>query len=97
MSRLFLTLIFSLFSFTGIGLIVYGIRLKPAPNCETGECGDDIVLEFSDTGEENSEILELKKGPDDMDFDQKKHFDPGKHRPEKIQTKKADEGPDPGA
>jgi len=55
------------------------------------------VLEFSDTGAGNPEILELEKGPDDMDFDEKKHFDPGKHRPEKIVSKKVGEGPDPAA
>jgi len=32
-----------------------------------------------------------------MDFDEKKHFDPGKHRPEKIESKKPGEGSDPAA
>jgi hypothetical protein len=97
MSRLFLTLMFSLSTLTGLGLIVYGARLKPARNRDTAASEDDIVLEFSDAGEGNPEILELEKGPDDMDFDEKKHFDPGKHRPEKIESKKSGEGPDPAA
>lgn len=97
MSRLFLTLMFALTALTGLGLIVYGARLKSAGNLDTTPTGDDIVLQFSDAGEATSEIFELEKGPDDMDFDEKKHFDPGKHRPEKIESKKPGEGPDPAA
>jgi len=91
MSRLFLTLMFSLLTVTGLGLIVYAARLKPARDHDTTGTGDDIMLEFSDAGEGSSEILH------DMDFDEKKHFDPGKHRPEKIESKKPGEGSDPAA
>ena len=94
MNRLILNLIFSLFSLSGLGLIVHGIRLKPVRDREAAESGDDIVLHFSGAAEGSSDILELEKGPEDMDFDQKKHFDPGKHRPEKIESKKADGGSD---
>ena len=97
MSRLLLTLMFSLLTVTGLGLIVYAARLKPARDHDTTGTGDDIMLEFSDAGEGSSEILQLEKGPDDMDFDEKKHFDPGKHRPEKIESKKPGEGSDPAA
>jgi hypothetical protein len=92
MSHLFLTLIFSLLALTGFGLIVYGIRLKPARSNETAGNENDIVLEFSDVGGGSPEIIDLESGPDSIQFDEKKHFDPGKHRPEKIESKKADEG-----
>jgi hypothetical protein len=94
MSRLFLTLLFTLSAVSGLGLLIYGARLKPARNSETPEVEDGIVLEFSSVGEGAPDILELEKGPADMDFDEKKHFDPGKHLPEKIETKKPDGGPD---
>jgi hypothetical protein len=97
MSGLFFTLMFSLSAVTGLGLIVYGATLKSAGNQDTPGTGGDIVLQFSDAGEGSPQIFELEKGPDDMDFDEKKHFDPGKHRPEKIESKKAGEGPDPKA
>jgi hypothetical protein len=92
MIRLFLTLMFSFLALAGFGLILYGITLKPTRNNEdTGGGGDEILLEFSGAREDGPEIIDLERGPDSMDLDEKKHFDPVKHRPEKIVLKKADE------
>jgi hypothetical protein len=95
MIRPLLTMLFSLSALTGLALIVYGIRLKPARVPETSPSGDDIVLEFSGTGEGGLDIIELEKSSEDMKLDEKRHFDPGKHHPEKIAIKKSGDEPDP--
>lgn len=93
MIRPIFTLLFSLSALTGLGLIVYGMRLKSSRSGQTSVSDDDIVLEFSGAAEMDSEILELEKNSTGMEIDEKKHFDPGKHHPERIASRKPDGEP----
>ncbi len=85
MSSFHLTLIFSAISLIGFTMIVYGLLTRPKENRASIE-GDE-VLGFSDSGIESSKLL------DDMGYEGLKHkgkepFDPEKHRPEAIESKK---------
>ncbi|MHC1727732.1 MAG: hypothetical protein AB9866_17310 [Syntrophobacteraceae bacterium] len=85
MSSFHLTLTFALMSLIGFTMIVYGLLSKPREDRASIE-GDE-VLGFSETSAESAKLL------DDMGYEGLKHkekepFDPEKHKPEAIESKK---------
>jgi hypothetical protein len=82
MSRFLVTLIFSLIAMSGLGMVIYGILIKPSGNEE-----NRVVLGFQEPGEESVDILD-DLGHEGMRHTEKETLDPGKYRSEPIEIKK---------
>jgi hypothetical protein len=83
MSRFYLLVIFSAASLVGLGLILYAIMAFPRANLKVaGEEG--AALDFSESGEQAGELLDLDTGHEGLKHREKEPFDPGKHKPEPL-------------
>ena len=89
MTRFYLTLVFSASAFAGFGLILYSILASRQNRCSAGgqAGGEAVSLGFSDSPEEPG-ILDLDMGHEGLKHRGKEPFDPGKHKPEPIESKK---------
>ncbi len=85
MSQFSLTLAFALISLAGLGLIWYGLRLRRVAN--TAEQGKEI-LGFSDATGEGSGFLDFDTGYEGLKHKEKEVFDPDKHVPEVLESRK---------
>lgn len=84
MTRLFFNLLFGMISLAGFGLIIYGLMLKPRRGLEEEE---KVTLGFGDPGESTG-FLDFDTGHEGLKHKEKETFDPDKHRPEVIETKR---------
>ncbi len=87
MIRFYLALVFSVMSLAGFGLILYGILARPMNNAGSINDGN-VVLGFSETGEEAAGLLDFDTGHEGLKHKGKEPFDPDKHKPEPIESKK---------
>ncbi|MCE5332968.1 MAG: hypothetical protein LLG06_00105 [Desulfobacteraceae bacterium] len=87
MTRLLFNLIFGLISVAGFGLIIYGVMLRPNAESRSGE-EEKVALGFGDTGESQG-FLDFDTGHEGLKSKEKETFDPEKHVPEVIESKRA--------
>ncbi len=88
MTRFCLTLVFSAASLTGFGLILYGMLAGSRRNRGSID-GGCVALGFSDSAEEPGVgIIDLDMGHEGLKHREKEPFDPNKHKPEPIGSKK---------
>ncbi len=82
MSRFLATLLFSLIAMSGLGMVIYGILIKPA-----GKEENRVVLGFQDSDEEGVDILD-DLGHEGLRHSEKETLNPDKYRSEPIEMKK---------
>ncbi len=88
MTRFYLALVFSVMSLAGFGLILYGILARPVKNL--GSLDDEnVVLGFSESTDESAPgLLDFNTGYEGLKHKGKEPFDPEKHKPEPIESKR---------
>ncbi len=91
MTGLHLNLIFSILSLAGLGMILYGIKLKRARAAEKDE---NLHLGFSESEEEGAGFLDFDTGHEGLKHKEKQPFHPDSYRPEPIESKKKSQGPE---
>ncbi|SPF35975.1 exported hypothetical protein [Syntrophobacter sp. SbD1] len=89
MIRLYLTVAFAAASLAGLGLILYGALTgsRQSPRLADPVTGGSIDLGFA--GEESGVgILDLDIGHEGLKHREKEAFDPGRYKPEPIESRK---------
>lgn len=87
MARLCLTLVFSAATAAGFGLILYALLGGSHRNRESMDAGT-LALGFSDSPLQPVEILDLDMGHEGLKHRDKEPFNPKKHKPEPVGSKK---------
>ena len=83
MTRFTMTLILSVVSLAGLGLIVYGAAAGRGSNRKVAE-GEDTALGFFEPVEQDPGLLDLGTGHEGLKHTEKEPFDPEKHKPEPL-------------
>jgi hypothetical protein len=87
MSRFFLTMLFSAISVAGLGLVLYALLAGCRRN--RGPIGaGSVAAGLSESAGEPCGVLDLDIGHEGLKHWEKKPFDPDKHKPEPIETRK---------
>jgi hypothetical protein len=87
MAKLYLTLMLAASSVAGFGLILYG-ALTGSRRETQPLSGNDVTLSFSDSEDSGPGILDLDIGHEGLKHRGKEAFDPVKHKPEPLESKK---------
>jgi hypothetical protein len=87
MTRFCLTLVFSSASVAGFGLILYAILAGSRRNRDSVG-PESVALGFSDSDGQPVEILDLDMGHEGLKHREKEPFNPDKHKPEPIGSRK---------
>jgi hypothetical protein len=77
-----MTLIFSVVSLAGLGLILYGALARRGSDSKPAE-GEDTTLGFLEPVEQGG-LLDLDTGHEGLKHREKEPFDPEKHKPEPL-------------
>jgi hypothetical protein len=83
MTRFYATLIFSVVSLAGLGLILYGALARRGLDSKPAE-GEDTALGFLEPVEQGPGLLDLDTGHEGLKHREKEPFDPEKHKPEPL-------------
>lgn len=87
MTRFWMTMVFSVSSAAGLGLILYAILTGSGRNCESGDGKRAVRLGFSDSTLQPAGILDIDMGYEGLKHRGKRLFDPNKkHKPESMKA-----------
>ncbi|MFZ0944722.1 MAG: hypothetical protein WB930_07255 [Syntrophobacteraceae bacterium] len=87
MSRFCLTMLFSVMSVAGLGLVLYALLAGGRRNSEPIGAGS-AAAGLCDSAGEPGGVLDLDIGHEGLKHWEKKTFNPDKHKPEPIEARK---------
>ncbi len=88
MSRFFLTMLFSVMSVAGLGLVLYGLLAGCPPRGASRSGAGSMGAGPGDSAGEPGGVLDLDMGHEGLKNWEKKPFNPDKHKPEPIEARK---------